>query len=346
MLSRTLPSRLQSRRRAFTLIELLVVIAIIAILIALLVPAVQKVREAAARTQCINNLKNLGLAQHSYHDVNKKFPRNYKQVGGNAWEAISANYWILPYIEQGPLYQQGQSNMSNWGWMYGTLMNTRLAVFVCPSAPPAPQRGSNPNGWDGPGTNYAWCTGSTVETVWAGARFNGIISYQSDTKMAHATDGLSNTILAAEILSGSNASGSAGKFPYDVFYTNNGLFNAVANKNFATAAELTAIGNAAKTASSGLRSNNGSMWGWYAAGHSTFNTAAPPNWSLPTAGGDCCPGGAHDWGVGLIPARSMHTGGVNAVIGDGTVRFIQNNIDLLTWQRLGSCNDGNPVGDF
>src|SRR6187455_651956 len=99
------------RRRGFTLIELLVVIAIIAILIGLLLPAVQKVREAAARSSCQNNLKQLGLAMHSYHDVNNKFPRNYRQVGGNAWEALSANYFILPYVEQAPLYSQGEANI-------------------------------------------------------------------------------------------------------------------------------------------------------------------------------------------------------------------------------------------
>jgi prepilin-type N-terminal cleavage/methylation domain-containing protein len=345
MLSKTLQSHLRKRSRGFTLIELLVVIAIIAILIALLVPAVQKVREAAARTQCINNLKNLALAAHSYHDVNKKFPRNHTQVGGNVWEALSANYWILPYIEQGPLFQQGQSNITNWSWTYGTLMNTKLAVFLCPSAPPGSQRGSNPNGWDGPGTNYAWCTGSTIETVWAGNRFNGLIAYQEDRRMAHATDGLSNTILFGEILSGSGKSGT-GVYPYDVFYTNNGLFNAVVNRNFATVAELTTIGTAARTAPSGLRSNNGTMWAWYAAGQSTFNTAAPPNWQFPNAGGDCCPGGAHDWGFGLIPSRSMHTGGVNVALGDGTVRFVQSTVDLLTWQRLGAADDGMPLGDF
>ena len=95
-------------REGFTLIELLVVIAIIAILIALLVPAVQKVREAAARTQCVNNMKNLALACASYHDANKQFPQNW---GGNiAWAptATSASWswiaFILPYIDQGPLY--------------------------------------------------------------------------------------------------------------------------------------------------------------------------------------------------------------------------------------------------
>ncbi|HZZ78664.1 MAG TPA: DUF1559 domain-containing protein [Gemmataceae bacterium] len=342
-------SPLLGRGRGFTLIELLVVIAIIAILIALLVPAVQKVREAAARTQCINNLKQLGLGMHSFHDANKKFPRNYTQVGTNAWEALSANFWLLPYIDQAPLFQAGMAhysttpNAGNWSWMYNNLMNTPLAVFRCPSAPQAPSRGTNPSGWDGPGTNYVWCTGSSIDTVWAGNNFNGIISYQTDRKMAEVIDGLSNTILAAEVLSGSNASGSSGVYPYDVFYTNNGLFNAVANHNFPTLSELNAIGSAAKNSPSGLRSNNGTMWAWYAATDASFNTAAPPNWVWPTAGGDCCPGGAHDWGVGIIPARSMHTGGVNALLGDGTVRFFQNSIALQNWQFLGNRADNNPV---
>jgi prepilin-type N-terminal cleavage/methylation domain-containing protein/prepilin-type processing-associated H-X9-DG protein len=346
MFCRSYPPGLSSRSRAFTLIELLVVIAIIAILIALLVPAVQKVREAAARTQCINNLKQLGLASHAYHDVNKKFPRNYTQVGGNAWEALSANYWLLPYLDQAPLYNQGQANMANWGWMYNNLMNTPVAVFRCPSAPPAPSRGSNPNGWDGPGVNYAWCTGSSIDTVWGGSNFNGIIAYQVDRKIANVTDGLSNTILAAEILSGSNSGSGSGRYPFDVFYTSNGLFTSIVDRNFPTAAELTNIGSTAKSAPTGVRSNNGTMWAWYAAGQSTFNAAAPPNWSLPSSGGDCCPGGAHDWGYGIIPPRSMHSGGVNVLLGDGTVRFIQNNIDLLTFQRLGNRADGIPIGDF
>ena len=127
-------------------------------------------REAAARMKCSNNLKQLGLAIHTYHDANNKFPRNYQQVGGNAWEAISAHVQILPYVEQAPLFEQFRANATNWGTTYGTLMNTKLSVFLCPSAPQAPVRGSNPSGWDGPGCNYGWSTGSSVETVWAGTR--------------------------------------------------------------------------------------------------------------------------------------------------------------------------------
>jgi prepilin-type N-terminal cleavage/methylation domain-containing protein/prepilin-type processing-associated H-X9-DG protein len=332
-------------RSAFTLIELLVVIAIIAILIGLLLPAVQKVREAAARSSCQNNLKQLGLAMHAYHDVNNTFPRNYaRQVGGNAWEATSANTLILPYIEQAPLYAQFESNKTNWGVTHDQLMNTKLNTFLCPSAPPGV--GMSSDYWSGPGSNYGWSTGSSVETVWAGNRFNGMIAYQNDRRMADVTDGLSNTLLASELLSGSGASGGTGKYPYDVFFTNNGLFSSVVNRDFPTLTELENIGKAAKTSPSGVRGNNGGLWAWYAAGQSTLNTATTPNWQYPTAGGDCCPGGAHDWGYGLIPPRSLHTGGVNALLGDGSVRFVPNSVDLGTFQRLGNRNDGLPVGNF
>ncbi|MDA0284103.1 MAG: DUF1559 domain-containing protein [Planctomycetota bacterium] len=336
----------RATRPGFTLIELLVVIAIIAILVALLLPAVQQAREAARRSECKNKLKQLALGMHNIHDTWGSFPRNYKQVGGNAWEALSLNFDLLPYIDQANLYDNATSNLSNWAWIYSNTMNTDLTAFHCPSALSGSKRGQNPAGWDGPGTSYAWCTGSSVETVWAGDRFNGIVSYSQNRRMADVQDGLSNTILAAEILSGSGAVGASGTYPYDIFYAGNGLFNAVVDKDFPTQAELNAIGTVSRNSPIGMKSNNGSLWAWYAAGQSTFNTAAPPNWEYPTSGGDCCPGGAHDWGMGLIPPRSLHTGGVHAALGDGSVRFFSNSIDLLTWQRLGNRKDGEPLGAF
>jgi hypothetical protein len=132
-----------------------------------------------------------------------------------------------------------------------------------------------------------------------------------------------------------------------VFYAGDGPFDSVADKDFPTEAELEAIGRAARSmAGGGFRGNNGGNWAWYAPAHSMFNAAAPPNWQYPTAGGDCCPGGGHDWINGILPPRSMHPSGVAALLGDGSVRFVSNTINLLTWQRLGARDDGQPLGDF
>ena len=336
-------------RSGFTLIELLVVIAIIAILIGLLVPAVQKVREAAGRASCMNNLHQLALAQHSYHDANGKFPQNYFQVGGNAWEALSINYWLLPYIEQQNLYNAEQpllgngKGTGNWGQTYNNLMNTQIKTFKCPSSPPAPKRGSNWSGWDGPGSNYGWCVGSMAHAVFT--ENNGMFSYTTDRNMASCIDGLSNTLMASELLSGSNSAKGSAVYPFDIFSTGFSENN-FKDKNFPTQAELDPIGSAAKGNPSGALSNAGTMWAWYAAGQSTFNAAAPPNWQYPSTGASCCPGGSWDWNPVIMPPRSMHPGGVNAALGDGSVRFITNNIDLLTWQRLGDERDMQPVGNY
>ncbi len=340
-------------RSGFTLVELLVVIAIIGVMVGLLLPAVQAAREAARRMSCSNNLRQLGLGMHNYHDTHKMFPLNHKQIGPNGWEALSMiNFSVLPFIEQGNLYDQGMQHQSgvdrpaDWSWTYNTLMNTKLSGFLCPSAPPGPVRGSNPSGWDGPGTNYAWCTGSGMEANHAGGRFNGMFATTLNRTMGGVSDGLSNTIMVGEILSGMSNSNTQGRFPYDVFFTNDGLFTAAADRNFPTQVELENIGRAALEAPSGIRSNNGSMWGWYPAAQSTFNASTTPNWRYPSTGGNCCPGGAHDWGWGLIPSRSKHPGGVNTGLGDASVQFISDSVNLVTYQRLGHANDGQPVGQY
>jgi prepilin-type N-terminal cleavage/methylation domain-containing protein/prepilin-type processing-associated H-X9-DG protein len=350
---------LQRRLRpAFTLVELLVVIAIIGVLVALLLPAVQSAREAGRRMQCSNNLKQLALGMHNFHDTNGLFAFNYQLIGVNAWEAASASYQILPFIEQANVHSQfkipstakaGQAlgtapegavgDSAMWSASWNGPMNTRLKTFICPSSTKAPTRSQV--SWGGPGSNYGWCTGSRTQVVWAGDSFNGIIAYQHQRRIKDVTDGLSNTVLASEFLPGRGLNSGTATYPFDVFYAGDGPFNSVKNKDFATQAELDTIGNAAKNLSGGgFRGNNGGNWAWYAAGHSTFSTAAPPNWRFPTAGGNCCPGGAHDWGNGIIPARSIHPNGVNAAFGDGSVRFISNNVDLLAWQYAGSRNDG------
>lgn len=347
----------------FTLVELLVVIAIIGVLVALLLPAVQAAREAARRTQCSNNLKQLGLGMHNFHDTNNKFPFNYQLVGTNAWEALSAHYFILPFIEQQNVFQQFQipttakpgqplgtapagavGDGTMWANNYNGPMNVELKVFKCPSAT---HQATRAIGWGGPGSNYGWSTGSRTELVWAGQNFNGMIAYQHERGMSDCTDGLSNTLLASEFLGGTGKNSGAATFPFDIFYGGDAPFNAVVNKNFPTQAELDAIGTAAKALSGGgFRGNNGGNWAWYAAGHSTLNAAAPPNWRFPSAGGNCCPGGSHDWTNGVLPPRSMHPGGVNALLGDGSVRVVTNTVDLLTWQRVGSRNDGMPISNF
>lgn len=337
-----------SGRRAFTLIELLVVIAIIAVLIGLLLPAVQKVRAASAKAKCQNNLKQLALGMHNYHDANMKLPKNTNRDPANpgmwnGWEYFSAGYMILPYLEQNALFNQFNLQ-GTWSSNLTGPMNTPVSVFLCPAAEQAPPR--TQISWGGPGANYAWSSGSSVRTAWsvAGSNFNGLIGVTDQLRLTNVTDGLSNTILASENISGSGSNTSPGTYPKDIQYVNDSTFTAnITDTNFPTLAQLTAVATATPV---GTRGNMGTLWAWYAQGQSMLNMAAPPNWEHPNTGGNCCPGGAHDWGYGIISPRSYHDGGVNAAMGDGSVRFISDSVDLVTFQRLGHRKDGMPLGEF
>jgi len=206
-----------SRRSGFTLIELLVVIAIIAILIALLVPAVQKVREAAARTQCANNLKQLGLAIHSYHDANKKMPPGIKyQFPHQYWSWMAM---IMPYYEQGPLY----NTADNWAkqpippgpqyawWPWGgfwlspqTPANPALGqivpILICPadSRQQVTLSGTQAGIYPQSSVAFTGYLGIADSRDGTEARQNGILYWTSSTRFADISDGTSNTMMIGE----------------------------------------------------------------------------------------------------------------------------------------------------
>jgi len=331
--------QLIGKKRGFTLIELLVVIAIIAILIALLLPAVQQAREAARRTQCKNNFKQLGLALHNYHDVYGMMPKlQYKIQGGSAWHGHGVWVSVLPYIDQSPLYNNWNMTRTYSDGANTTARRAKLAAFRCPSDKDYP-------GAD-PGCNYGVCGGSTPD-IWvehATNGGNGAFNRLKENQFRDLTDGTSNVIMISEFLVGDNSQAVVS----DSDIVRVGTAPAFADKRFPTQAEMDAAGatcDAADPAEQISRSRCGTDWSAPYPTQSAFNTTASPNWKHRS----CAFGG--NFGLctdrsGIFPARSRHTGGVQAALCDGSVTFISENIDLQTWHYLGARSDGNVVGEF
>jgi len=233
--------------RAFTLIELLVVIAIIAVLIALLLPAVQQAREAARRSQCKNNLKQIGLALHNYHDTHQVFPCGvftgvYSSTGGRGARGSGWFHQSLPYIDQSAVYA-GISPMMAAGAVVGgdneiyrapeALRRNKVAVFMCPSDPNA---GSimGPSHADGFQGNYVVCAGSlsmgTYGTAFEGPK-DGLFFFQSATRIRDVTDGSSMTMMGSEGLSRGSGLEYGGAGQYWNGFWGGPFFTAAQNPN-------------------------------------------------------------------------------------------------------------------
>jgi len=338
----------KKRRSGFTLIELLVVIAIIAILIALLLPAVQQAREAARRSQCKNNLKQLGLAMHNYHDVFNQFPpAQGKSIfdNGNYYRAFSAHTMMLPYLDQSPLYNQinlnvlfSDSNAANAGIPGGktnaTLwQTTKLSAFLCPSDLAFPGTG--------PGNNYVvsggpclWWTNTLGDQV-------GVFNKDRQINVRDILDGTSNVVAISESLTGTNSGTVTNPLPVNDFARTVSFPSGYS----ATMWAQTVVNSYASSCSSASSKYASTRRGWMqgCTAQTIFTTMVPPNWAAP----DCTStsGGDYD-GTGVYAARSRHTGGAQGLLADGSVRFIGDNIDLTTWQRVGHISDGNIVGEW
>jgi len=329
------------KRGAFTLIELLVVIAIIAVLIALLLPAVQAAREAARRSSCQNNLKQLALAFHNYHDTHGALPQAANRDAN--WNGYSAHAMVLPYIEQGNVFKQfrfDQYHYENLGAAPTAVVvgRSKIAAFLCPSDqayPDTTETGNNNYGVSH-GSSLGWNDPGGSPWVSEASGGSGMFRRSSITKFGDVTDGLSNTIMLAEFNKGDNNNGlfditrdyvRGQAFPGDIAFP---------NYTKPTLAVLTTYGTQCQGGTGNHISNAGFRWAAPEFYDSGINTVATPNWRYPSC--HICGGCGLGDAAGVWPARSRHTGGAQHALGDGSVRFISDNTDLQAYQATGTRN--------
>jgi len=321
---------MKNRSRGFTLVELLVVIAIIGILVALLLPAIQAAREAARRTQCVNNLKQLGVAMHNYHDTHKCLPYGHRlETTGSTHRRDCRYHRILPFIEQ----EAYQVEYENWPDYYQREYIHRMPIeiagravpaLMCPSDPsgPAVGGGGSNNGFQG---NYAVCGGGgyPYTAVVDGNFYDTASRVENGGMFGRSNPGIPRTLAAA-------LDGTA-----NVLMASEGI---IRGKQGATWGDI------------------GGYWGGAPHGSFAFSSAESPNTTVPDRVYTCktstWPKAPCESGNTLgLPgrynfARSYHPGGVNVVLCDSAVRFVSDSVDTLTFRYLGNREDGNAVGAY
>ena len=352
------PKSLLRLKRGFTLIELLVVIAIIAVLVALLLPAVQQSREAARRTRCKNNLKQIGLAMHNYHSSNRAFPPSYcltlPATGGSSW---SIHGRLMPFMDQSNLYNQIDLQV---GWSdLPVISGVRVPVYACSSDPKSDQLRTQPNRPSLYPNNYGFNFGSWfVFDPVTGRGGDGITYPNSKITIAQVSDGTSQTLLASEVHAWSAYTRNGGDVPTN-FLTHSNL-SATIPSTQAEFQQLIALGVTDRVQPSSLDGTGHTEWANGHSHHSGFTTAATPNARITTTltspSEATYPNmdyasrqegsSATQPSYSLVTSRSYHTGIVNSALVDGSVRTISQNIDLRVWRALGTRDGGEVVGEY
>jgi prepilin-type N-terminal cleavage/methylation domain-containing protein/prepilin-type processing-associated H-X9-DG protein len=324
---------MRRQRAAFTLIELLVVIAIIAVLIALLLPAVQSAREAARRAQYTNNLKQLGLAMHNYHDSMNCFPMSmgFDAPGFGYPEPVSYSglSMLLPYLEQSVVFNSINYSIHRADPGNNTAIATAVSSFLCPSDP---QQGTLPPGQAG--ENYHPNSGNTIDYVWGVSDpwnfntslppFNGVFYPVSSTRVAEIIDGTSNTAAFSEMGLGDMSNAIATE-KTDQFWTQ--TWPSTPDQSIAQCQSFPAL----NLSYQGL-STDGVPWleGSTSAMYNHVNVPNKRSCIFPP-------------GRIMNTANSYHPGGVNLGLCDGSVRFVKESVSLPTWRAIGSRNGGEVI---
>ncbi len=331
------------RRRAFTLIELLVVIAIIAILIALLLPAVQQAREAARRTQCKNNLKQIGLALHNYIDTFRYFPPSaavdlsVTSTGNNGSWGVHGR--LLPHLDQANIYNQVDLAVA---WDFQLAINgIKIPIYACPSDIRSDEAR---NTGAGKPTLYPTTYGFNFGTWFVfdpatGRGGDGMFFPNSKLSFRDMVDGSSNTLVASEVKAWTD------------YTRNGGTPAATPPANASEAATYVASGAEYK--------NTGhTEWPDGRCHHEGFTTTLVPNTVVPYNNGTATVdadynswqegknGGAGNPSYAIITSRSYHEGIVHVLLGDGSSRSVSENINLGTWRALGTRAGGEVIGEF